>query len=209
MRNTVFATVVLLVLSAGAPLLAQDRDMHITAWMSGVEMQGETDFGGGITTDFEAGSAMGLSVNRFVNRFISVEAAAFDLRSDAGLLLDGLTPIGLGTAHLTPITVGAQFHLAQRSRIDPYVGAGGAFVLAGDLFSPDLEAGGQGRIELDNKLTWFVNAGIGIQVSGGFGLVLDGRYVPYKTSSRSNLTGVEREIDFSPRLLSLGLRFRF
>ena len=208
MRLSVAGTITLLLLAAGAPLYAQDRDTQITAFASQVEIQGDNELEGGFTTEFDDSIGMGLSVHRFVARMISVEAAIFNIRNDVSLMA-GNAPIDLGDVSLTPVSIGAQLHLAGRSRIDPYIGAGGAYVIAGDLFSPDLEAAGLGRLELESKPTWYVNAGIGIQVSQGFGIVLEGRQLQYETSSRSTTTGVEQELDLTPRLLSLGLRFRF
>lgn len=203
---------VLLVLAA-APLLAQDRDMTIAAWVSQVDMQGENEFPNGFEsfeTEFDDGTAIGVSINRFFTPMISVEASVFSIRSDASLVIQGTElPISLGKVSLTPVTLGAQLHLAGRSRFDPYVGAGGAYVLAGDLHSPDLEIGARGRLELDDKLTWYANAGIGVQIVRGFALVADGRYLAYETSSRSTVTGGEEDLDFTPLLISLGLRFQF
>lgn len=205
--------VAVLLILAAAPLLAQDRDMTIAAWVSQVDMQGENEFPNGFgnfETEFDDGTAIGLSVNRFFTPMISVEASVFSIRSEASLLIQNTDlPISLGKVNLTPITIGAQLHLAGRSRFDPYVGAGGAYVLAGDLHSPDLETGARGRLELDDKLTWYANAGIGVGIVRGLALVADGRYLAYETSSRSTVTGGEEDIDFTPLLLSLGLRFQF
>ena len=46
MKSAAFTLAVLL----AAPLLAQERDMQITAYASRVEMQGEDDFDGGLHT---------------------------------------------------------------------------------------------------------------------------------------------------------------
>ena len=193
------------------PLFGQGRELSITPWASAAQLQGENAFANGVTTDFDDGSGFGLSVNAPVARLFSVEGSLFDLRNRAGLLVDGNTdfPIGLGRVRLTPVTVGVQFHPLGASRIDPYVGAGGAYVMARDLQSPDLDFAGLGRIELDDAFTYYLNAGVGVEVGRGFGIVLDGRLIPYETTSRSTATGVERDFEISPRLLSLGLRFRF
>lgn len=201
--------IVVLLIVLATPLEAQDRDMTIAAWASQVQMQGENEFEG-FSSEFDDGTAIGLSVNRFFGRMLSVEASVFSLRNDVTLQIDeSQAVIDLGKANLTPITLGAQLHLAGRSRFDPYIGAGGAYVLAGDLHSPDLEVGERGRLELDDKLTWYANAGIGVEIVRGFAVVADGRYLAYETSSRSTVTGGEEDIDFTPLLLSLGLRFQF
>ncbi|HET7706085.1 MAG TPA: OmpW family outer membrane protein [Thermoanaerobaculia bacterium] len=202
-------TIAVLLILLAMPLAAQDRDMTITAWASQVQMQGDNQFEG-FSSEFEDGTGIGLSVNRFFGRMLSVEASVFSLRNEVTLRIDESAAfIDLGKVNLTPITIGGQLHLAGRSRFDPYVGAGAAYVLAGDLHSPDLEVGERGRLELDDKLTWYANAGIGVEIVRGFALVADGRYLAYETSSRSTVTGGEEDIDFTPLLLSLGLRFQF
>ena len=205
----VFAAVLMF---AALPLLAQERDMTATVWYSAVDMQGENDLSSafdGFETEFEDGKGYGLSVNRFFSPMLSVELSAFSIRNEAALLVNGVEAISLGNVNLMPITLGAQLHLAGRSRIDPYVGGGAALVLARDMFSPDLEAGGIGRLELEDKFTYYANAGIGITIAGGFGIVIDGRYLAYETATHSTTTGIEQDLDLTPLLLSAGLRFRF
>lgn len=192
-----------------APMLAQDRDMQITAWASQAELQGENEFDDGLASDFDDGTAMGLSVNRFFGPYFSGEVSVFSIRNEARLLIGEETPIGIGRVKLTPITAGVQFHPFRRSRIDPYIGAGGAYVLTNNLSSSDLSAAGVGPIELEDKPTYYLNAGIGVQIAGGLGLVVDGRYIPFETESRSEITGVEQDLELSPQILSVGLRFRF
>lgn len=209
MKTAITSVLALLLIFAAAPLLAQDRDMQVTAWISQASIEGEDDFGDGFSTDFEDGRGAGLSVNRFLGRMFSVEGSAFFLRNDARLLIDGDTPIDLGAVKLTTFSLGAQIHLAGRSRFDPYAGAGAAYVVASNLTSSDLVSGGVGSIEVDDQVTYYVNAGIGIQIVGGLAVVLDGRYLPFETDSRSTVTGVEEKIDLTTQLLSLGLRLRF
>lgn len=207
MKRLVVAVMALLL--TGAPLCAQERTIHLTVWASQVEMQGETDFGDGFEGDFDEGNALGASGNLFINRFFSVEGSVFGIRSDATLVFEGDAALDLGSLDLVPFTLGVQVHPLGDSRFDPYVGAGGAYVIADDLSSTDLDTLGLGRIELDNELTYYINAGIGVRIAGGFGIVLDGRQIQYQPSSRSTATGVEQDLELSPRMLSLGLRLRF
>lgn len=205
MKKFVLLVMALLV---AAPLVAQERRTTVTVWASQVEMDGENDLGNGFTTDLEDGNALGASVNFFVARMFSVEASVFGIKSDAALAFEG-TSLDLGSVDLVPVTLGVQLHPFGSSRFDPYVGAGGAYVMADDLNSNDLDTLGLGRIELESELTYYLNAGIGFQFTDGFGLVIDGRYIPYETGSRSSATGGEQDLDFGPRILSAGLRFRF
>ncbi len=204
------AAITLLLVLAAAPLVAQDRNIQVSVFVSQVEMQGENDFGDGFVTDFDEGTGLGGSANLFLGRHFSVEAAVFNLRTDTALVFEDAATFDLGTLELTPISLGAQFHvLGSRSRIDPYVGAGVAYVIGDDLFSGDLESAGVGRIELENAVGYYINAGLAFQVTEGFGIVIDGRQLQYEPSSRSSATGVEQDLDITPRILSAGLRLRF
>lgn len=201
-----FAVVTLLLLCA-APLAAQDRNIHLTVFASQVDFEGENDLGG-FETEFDDGNALGAAVNLGVGRWFSVEAAAFGVRTEGALTFEDAVIADLGSFNLTPITLGLQFH-PLAGRFDPYVGAGGAYVIGDEFFTPDLDVAGVGRIEMENAFTYFVNAGIGVQLTEGFGLVVDGRQIQYEPSTRSSVTGVEQDVDLSPRILSVGLRLRF
>lgn len=189
------------------PLLAQDRNMHLAVFASQAEIDGE-DLGDGFETDFDSGTGFGIAASHAYNRFLSAEIAVFSVRSEAGLLFEGEAPFELGDLSLVPVMIGGQLHLF-RGRVDPYVGAGAAYVMANDLHSPDLDVVGFGRIEVDNELTYYVNAGIAFEITRGFGIVVDGRFVQYEPSTKAQATGVERDLDLSPTILSAGLRFRF
>ena len=203
------AIAALLLLFAGAPLVAQDRNAQLTVWASQTEMQGENDFGQGFETDLQDGSGLGASVNWFLGSHVSVEGSVFGLRSEADLLLDQTPVVDLGKLNLTVFTAGAQFHVLGQSRFDPYAGAGVAYVIGDEFFTPDTQAAGLGRIEMENEVTYYVNVGLGFQFTRGFGLVLDARYIPYETSSQSSVTGVEQDLEIAPRIYSAGLRLRF
>ena len=201
----------LLLLLAATPLFAQERRTTVTVWASQVSYDGENTLGSAFDTEFDDGNALGASMNFFMTRHLSVEASVFGIRSDARLIFEDAAELDLGKIDLVPVMVGGQFHILGQSRFDPYVGAGGAYVMADDLNSRDLDLLGLGRIELENELTYYLNAGIGVQITEGFGLVVDGRFIPYETSSRSTspTSPGEEDLEFSPTILSVGLRFRF
>jgi outer membrane protein W len=192
-----------------APVFAQERNQHLTIWISQVDMQGDPEVGtSGFEFDFEESNALGASFNYGLNRWFSVEGSVFGMRSDAVLTFEG-AELDLGSVDLVPFTLGGQVHFLGDSRIDPYVGAGAAYVVADDLNSSDLDTLGLGRIELENAATYYYGAGVGIRIAGGFGVTVDGREIRYEPSSRSTATGVEQDLDLSPRLISVGLRLRF
>lgn len=200
---------ILLLVLAALPLAAQDRNIQLTVFYSQADMEGENDFGDGFVTEFDDGSGYGASANMFFGKYLSVEASVFSIRTDTALVFEDAAVFDLGTMNLTPISLGAQFHVLGQSRIDPYVGGGVSYILGDDLFTSDLEFAGLGRIELENEFAYYINAGIGIQITEGFGIVIDGRQLQYEPSSRSSVTGVEQDLEITPRILSAGLRLRF
>ena len=209
--KSVVAVLSLLMLFAALPLLAQDsggRKKQLTVWASKVEVD-ETDFEDDFATDYDSDTSFGVSANMYFTPHFSAEVSVFSLRSQAQLLLDGGAPLDLGHADLTPVTLGAQFHVLGNSRFDPYIGAGAAYVIADDFHSADLESVGLGSIEIDNKASYYLNAGVAIEIVRGLGIALDARKIHFDTTSRSTVTGVEQDLDLSPLVISGGLRFRF
>lgn len=203
------AMVALLLLFAAVPLAAQERNVQLSVFLSRADVTGENEFVDSFfDTHFDEGSGYGLSANMFFGDRVSAEAAAFTARSDASLGFDD-TSISLGNLNMTAFTLGGQFHILGKRRIDPYVGAGAAYVIGDDFFNEDLEAGGIGRIELDNEFTYYLNAGFGVQLTEGFGLALDARHIPYEPNTRSTVTGVEQDLDLTTMIYSVGLRLRF
>lgn len=203
------SAIALLLLLVGTPLFAQDRNVDLTIWASSVDMQGTNEFEGGFETEFEDGNGVGATLNFFWNDHLSTELGVFSLSSDAGLAFEGLEPVSLGEVELMPVTLGVQFHILGASRFDPYIGAGGAWVTANDLESTELDDLGIGNVELDDEVTWFANGGVAFAITPHFGVALDARYIPYDTTSRSTLTGVEEDFEVTPLFLSAGLRLRF
>lgn len=210
--KTMKVAIAAMLLFCASTVAAQDRNVKISLFISQAEMQGETDFDDSFpptVAEFDDADGFGFSANAFFGSHFSVEGAVFNLRSDATLVLDDTIGLDLGTMNLTPITLGVQFHLLGDSRFDPYIGAGGAYVIGDDLLSQDTETAGLGRIELENQATYYFNAGLAFQITDGFGLIVDGRQIQYEPSSRSSATGVERDMEISPRILSAGVRLRF
>lgn len=207
--KSVAVAITLLILGAGAPLAAQDRNVDLTLWGSWADIQGTNRLNESFETEFDSGEGFGLSVNIFLTERFSTEIAAFSLGSDAALTFEGNTPISLGSVDLIPVSAGLQFHPLRQSRFDPYLGAGAAYVMADNMESGDLEDLGIGEIELDDEFTYYLNAGAGFHFTPGFALVVDGRYIPFEPTSRSTVTGVEEDLDLTTLVLSAGLRFRF
>lgn len=207
MKKIVLVT--LLLAFAAVPLAAQERKIQLTILASQVQFEGDNVFDTGFEVDAEDGEALGASVNYFINPHFSVEGAVFGIRSEAGLLLDDTALFDLGDFNTTVFSAGVQFHVLGDRRIDPYIGAGGAYVIGDEFFSPESDLAGLGRIELESQATYYYGAGLGLQITDAIGVVIDGRQIQYEPSSQSSATGVEQDLELSPRILSVGLRLRF
>src|SRR5215212_1697456 len=134
--------IVLLTVLFAVPLAAQtDLGVHVARAHAGA-----TD-AEGVTLSFDRGRGYGASLEHRWGEHASIELAATWLRFDGSARLDPTASADLGTLKLLPITATARWHFAPRGqRIDPYVGAGAAYVKASDLTGGDLEALGIGPV---------------------------------------------------------------
>ena len=208
-------TAFLITLLAALPALAQ-TPIDVSVFAAWVDAQGDTAFEEGLEADFESGTGFGVAVNWFWGNRLSTEFAASAVSLDAGLEAadegdneDEEFLIDLGSVDLTPITATLQFHFARDSRIDPYVGVGAAWVLAGDLESEDLDLLEIGEVEVDDEFTYLLNAGLGVHFTNTFGLYLDAKYIPLEPATRAAGDPEDVEIEINPVIFSAGLKFRF
>ena len=156
----------------------------------------------GTTLAFDRGRGFGASVEHVSSEHVSYELAATWLRYDGRARLDPSASADLGSLKLLPISATARWHFAPRGeRIDPYVGAGAAYVFAKDLASSDLDALGIGRIDVGSKACWLANAGVAI---GRF--VIDAKVLDYRP--QSSAAGNRVRLNLKPVVISAGVRWR-
>ena len=154
----------------------------------------------GTRLGFHHGRAFGVVIERRTEN-ASIELAAMALLADGTLRTEGASA-DAGRLKLFPISVTARWHFAPRGeRLDPYVGAGAAYVLAKDLASSDLDALGIGRIDVESKVCWLANAGVAI---GRF--VIDAKYFDYRP--QSSAAGNRVRLNLKPVVISAGVRWR-
>ncbi|HVR43292.1 MAG TPA: OmpW family outer membrane protein [Thermoanaerobaculia bacterium] len=207
-----FARFALILGLLAAPSFAQ---IDVAAWATWMEPQGDR-----LSSDpadptaiseiaWDAETGFGFSANFHMGRALSVELAAYAVGADAALVAPGGPQFDLGALDLTPVTATLQWHFARGARIDPYVGVGGAWILAEDLSSADLDALGIGDVEVDDEFTWLINAGLDFSVTSSLGIVLDGKYFPFEPATRAAGDPIDTDLAVDPLLLSVGLRWRF
>jgi outer membrane protein len=114
---------------------------------------------------------------------------------------------------MIPITGVVQWHFIPKGRIDPYIGAGAAYVLFDKLDSAnDFGNLNVSSIDFKDDAGLALNAGLGIGLTDHFGITIDGKYVPLKSNARAtfvNGSGGETKVDINPAIFSAGLTFRF
>ena len=197
----------LLLLLAAMPAVAQDRPVEWTLWASMVNPQGSNDLGD-FSVETDNGVGLGLSANFYLTEHLSTEVAIFGQSYDAEMQFEGIK-FEMDAVETVPVTLGLQYHFIPASRWDPYLGAGIAWVMAGDIQSADLDEIGVGTIALDDEVSWFAGAGLGYQFGDQFGLALDVRYIDYGPTSTSKVTGASEDLDLASLATSLGLKVRF
>lgn len=163
-----------------------------------------------LKVDSKAG--FGAGANIFWTPRLSTEITASITRPSANARIGAGAQSDFGTLRMLPVTGTAQFHFAPMSRIDPYIGAGAAYVMFDDLRSTTLASIGVDRIALRDKTAFVANAGVSFGLTDRAGLVLDAKYLPLETSATalSGGTDIDRlDIRVNPLVFSTGLRLRF
>ncbi|MDQ3283195.1 MAG: outer membrane beta-barrel protein [Acidobacteriota bacterium] len=207
-----YVVAALLALSLVTPAVAQSRSFDLTGNVVWLDVTGGgsfEDLSDPADIDVDADIGYGASANIFFSDRISLEVALSRVSPEARVrrrAVGGAT----GNIDIMPLTGVLQWHFAPNGFIDPYVGAGAAYVLFDNF-----DANGVSnidRIDFDDDVGLAINAGLGIKLGGRLALVVDGKYVPLEANARAvNVTGsgTEGRVDVSPIILSAGLSLRF
>ncbi|HVR41862.1 MAG TPA: OmpW family outer membrane protein [Thermoanaerobaculia bacterium] len=199
---------------AAVPAEAQTRFFDLTASYARVDPQ--TDSRPGLSTidEFELDSSggFGLAVNVFFTDRISTEFAAYVVDTEASVRPRLTNRFPVGDLQMIPLTVTLQYHFNPEGRIDPYLGAGVAYVLFDDVSEfPD---GGTGlrAIDVDDDFGYVINAGLSFDITPRFAILGDVKYVPVDAGARAVFASApdqEFGLEMSPLILSIGLSVQF
>jgi outer membrane protein len=193
---------------------AQDRSFDLTAnvvWLDPTGGGTFEDLADPSDLEFESEIGYGLAANVFFGGRLSTEFAIARVQPDT--TITRRRPIGgtgSGNLQITPVTAVLQFHFAPNGFIDPYVGAGAAYV----LYEFDVQGiSNLDQIDFDDDIGLAVNAGLGIRLGNRFGINIDGKYVPIESSATAIVVGTNEErsgeFEVSPIIISAGLSLRF
>lgn len=210
MRRTIlFSAFLLLFVTPAAFAQSRAFDLSVNAVWVDPTSEGTFDSNDPTDVDFDGDLGYGAAANIFWGGRISTEFAISRVNPETNIRRRAAGASG-GDIEMMPITAVLQFHLAPNGTIDPYIGAGAAYILFDDVESNGLN--GVQRIELDDDAGLALNAGVAIKLGNRFGIVGDVKYVPLKSNAHAvYVTGpdTEAEIDINPVIVSAGLQFRF
>ena len=202
-----------------APTFAAGRFFDLTGWVTWVDPQSSDTFHSAnpnqpFNISFTGKLGYGVGANVFLGDNFSLELAASEVRPTAqyGFFQSG-APLSQGDLKMIPLTGVFQFHVAPKATIDPYVGAGAAYILFDNLRNAnDIGRIGVSRIDFKDDAGLVLNAGLGLNFSPRLGITLDGKYVPLKASANAvYVTGptTQQKIKINPLMASAGLTFHF
>lgn len=201
------------------PAFAQSRSLDITGWITFVDPSGDNDFEDAsdfedLEARFDSEQGYGLAINTFWSDRISTEFAASVVEPDVTLrATDPSVPFeDVGSLEMIPLTATLQFHFNPEGRLDPYIGAGVAYVLFDEIEGTRFGDIGFDSIDLDDDFGFVVNGGLSFDITPNFAINLDAKYVPVESAARAVVAGADREeVDFevNPLILAAGLSFQF
>ncbi len=196
------------------PLFSADRFFDLTGWATWVKPQSSSTFNTTRPFDinFDGKLGYGAGVNVFLGDTWSLAFDGSEVKPDARFGFPGTT-LNQGSIKMIPITGVVQWHFIPKGFIDPYLGAGAAYVIFDNLQNVnDVGHVGVNQINFKDDAGFVVNGGIGINLSPRFGITGDVKYVPLKASATAVFaTGPNQsqKIKINPVIASAGLTLHF
>ena len=183
------------------PLFAQSSDVAV--WMSNSRVATTTSDPS--TIQFKSGRGYGASFNHFFGNHFSTEFGYGQIHYDGRLKYLGDNLLDLGQLKTKVATGVLLWHFSRAGSIDPYLGAGAAYIKSDNLSSADLTSTNIGPISIEKKWGWVADAGLNVNLGHSLGVVIDAKYIPYEP--KSGATGTKLKLN--PKIYSAGLRIRF
>jgi len=207
--------VLVLVFLAAAPAFA--RVVDLTGWAVWIDPQSTNTFNSSTPNQpfdisFNGKLGWGAGLNLFFGHSLSLAVDGSEASPTAKYGFPGAT-LNDANLRMIPITGIVQLHFVPNGFIDPYVGAGAAYVLFQDIKNnADFGHVGVSQINFKNDAGLALNGGIGLKFSPRFGLTGDVKYVPVKASATAVFTSgpnQSQKIKINPVIASLGLTLHF
>jgi outer membrane protein W len=203
------------------PAFAADRAFDLTGWAAWVDANSSQTvntpapvqlFG----ADYSGKLGYGIGANIFFGNHIS---AAFDVvrarpKTTVRSRAVGGSSYATSGTRMTPLSGVLQWHFAPSGVVDPYVGAGIAYVLFdnADVFGN----GTISQIDIKDKAGLALNAGVSFRITRMLAFTADGKYMPLKASANAvgrpgtiPIIAVVLDAKIDPVILSGGISLRF
>ena len=201
------------------PAFAADRAFDLTGWAAWVDPNGSHTPGNlaipaqRFDVDYTGKLGYGIGANVFFANHLS---AAFDVvRARAKTTLrprNGGGFYATGGTRMTPLSGVLQWHFTPNGSVDPYVGAGAAYVLfdKADVFGN----GTVSQIEVKDKGGLALNAGISFRISRRLAFTADGKYLALKATANAVYPPIPTipvilNARINPVIVSGGISLRF
>jgi len=196
-------------LMLAVPLRAADLELgirHLSTWP-----RGEKGFDGG---DLEVVSSRGFGATAelFWTPRVSTQLAATFINPAAIVFPTNPPPndLDLGTFGMDTYSVTARYHVAPDARFSPFVGAGGAMVIFGDLedrFGDDIE------MTFEHQIAPVVEGGVRCRLFERVRLEVSASYMPLEATPnhlRNDTTvPLPSSVSVDPLTVSFGAAWRF
>lgn len=218
MKRTFF---VLALAILAMPLAAQDHTFSLAGFVTSVDPQGDGVFEGidensdldDLDANFDSSEGFGAALGLHLSDNLSLELAASIVEPEFILTTGGPVPITARTElEMIPVTLTIKWHLNPDGTLDPYIGAGAAYILFDD--TDDFDSGDTNleSVDIEDDVGLVVNVGLNVNFSEMIGLYLDAKYVPVEASADAVFLagdGTSTDIEINPLMFSAGFRLMF
>jgi len=209
--------VLILTVAAALPAFAADRSFELTGWAARVDTNSDGTFNSPapnqpFNINFDGKTGYGAGVNIFFGNRISLAVDAVEVRRKSTLKpipLITTASFSAGSSRMTTLSSVLQFHFIPSGTIDPYIGAGAAYVLFDNV-------NGRGNlnvssIDFKDDVGLALNGGIAFRITPHIALTADGKYVPLKSSAKAVYASgsTTAKVKVNPVIFSGGLTLRF
>jgi outer membrane protein W len=206
--------IALIVLAAVPAAHAATGVFNLTGWVAWVDPNSSGTFNSTspnqpFDINFKGKMGYGAGVNAFLGSNVSLAIDAVEAKPEAEL--SGFATGSGGSVRMIPLTGVLQFHFMPKGMLDPYVGAGAAYVLMDQVDKSGLPSN-INKINFKDDAGLALNAGLAIGLGSHLAITLDGKYVPLKSSATVEYaTGAttSTKVKINPVIFSGGLTFRF
>jgi outer membrane protein W len=209
MIHRIYRIVFLLFVVAGSvKLWAQLPANEIGVAISTSQFEDPTlrDPEGDVSLEFDENVGWGVSYNRYWTDMFSTELSYQTLSGDMSASTVGFPTIDVGELDARALTAIAQLHFRRATRFSPYIGVGAA-QMTGEIDPAPIPEETPDAVDLESELTWVANVGVDFALGKHVALAADAKFISWEAMAEDDPE--EEELDISPVILSVGVKFRF